>query len=86
MTFVHCSHGVGVAVAARVLDGAALIMRAVAEGGASAAGPLREAALAEGAMLHHLHVAVTAQVRGIDESCVLLLLAVPGSVMCKIAC
>lgn len=50
------------AFAARVLDGAALIMRAVAEGGASAAGPLREAALAEGAMLHHLHVAVTAQV------------------------
>ena len=51
------------AAAARVLDGAALIMRAVAEGGAAAAGPLREAALAEGAMLHHLHTAVTAQVQ-----------------------
>lgn len=46
----------------RVLDGAALLMRAVAEGGAAAAGPLREAALSEGAMLHHLLVACTAQV------------------------
>lgn len=46
----------------RVLDGAALLMRAVAEGGAAAAGPLREAALSEGAMLHHLLTACTAQV------------------------
>ncbi len=52
-----------------MLDGAALIMRAVAEGGAAAAGPLREAALAEGAMLHHLHTAVTAQVQ--SQSCCL---------------
>jgi hypothetical protein len=29
-------------------------MRAVAEGGANAAAPMREAALTEGAMLHHL--------------------------------
>ena len=50
------------AVSARVLDGAALIMRAVAEGGSGAAGPLREAALSEGAMLHHLLLAFTAQV------------------------
>jgi len=57
--------------AARVLDGAALIMRAVAEGGAAAAGPLREAALAEGAMLHHLLVAVTAQVMH-SHSCSML--------------
>lgn len=48
--------------AGRVLDGAALLMRAVAEGGAAAAGPLREAALSEGAMLHHLLAACTAQV------------------------
>jgi hypothetical protein len=45
-----------------VLDGAALIMRAVAEGGASAAAPLREAALTEGAMLHHMLVAVSSAV------------------------
>lgn len=37
-------------------------MKAVAQGGASAAGPLREAALSEGAMLHHLLVACTTQV------------------------
>ncbi len=49
-------------IAGRVLDGAALLMRAVAEGGAAAAGPLREAALSEGAMLHHLLAACTAQV------------------------
>ena len=40
------------------MDGAALIMRAVAEGGASSAAPMREAALGEGAMLHHLAIAV----------------------------
>jgi DnaJ homolog subfamily C member 13 len=62
------------AAAARVLDGAALIMRAVAEGGAAAAGPLREAALAEGAMLHHLHTAVTAQASVLPQSCGKLLL------------
>ncbi len=50
------------ALAGRVLDGAALIMRAVAEGGASAAAPLREAALTEGAMLHHMLVAVSSPV------------------------
>ncbi len=44
--------------AGRVVDGAALIMRAVAEGGASSAAPMREAALGEGAMLHHLAIAV----------------------------
>lgn len=41
-----------------MVDGAALIMRAVAEGGASSAAPMREAALGEGAMLHHLAIAV----------------------------
>jgi DNAJ protein RME-8 N-terminal len=45
--------------AGRVLDGAALIMRAVAEGGTAAAAPMREAALAEGAMLHHLLLAIS---------------------------
>ena len=44
------------------MDGAALIMRAVAEGGASSAGLMREAALAEGAMLHHLASAVAGKV------------------------
>ena len=48
--------------AARVQDCAALIMRAVAQGGASAAAPMREAALKEGAMLHHLLTATSGQV------------------------
>jgi len=39
-------------------------MRAVAEGGANAAAPMREAALTEGAILHHLVVGMSsAQVR-----------------------
>ncbi|KAK9809260.1 hypothetical protein WJX72_012293 [[Myrmecia] bisecta] len=40
--------------AARVPDAAALIMRSVAESGANAAAPMRDAALTEGALLHHL--------------------------------
>jgi len=47
-----------------VVDGAALIMRAVAEGGASSAAPMREAALGEGAMLHHLAIAVAGKASG----------------------
>lgn len=46
-------------LAGRVLDAAALVMRAVAEGGANAAAPMREAALSEGAMLHHLSVGMS---------------------------
>ena len=46
-------------LAGRVLDAAALIMRAVAEGGANAAAPMREAALTEGAILHHLSVGMS---------------------------
>lgn len=34
-------------------------MRAVAEGGANAAAPMREAALTEGAILHHLVVGMS---------------------------
>jgi DnaJ family protein C protein 13 len=45
--------------AGRVLDAAALIMRAVASGGENAAAPMREAALTEGAMLHHLSVGMS---------------------------
>ncbi|KAK9915634.1 hypothetical protein WJX75_001835 [Coccomyxa subellipsoidea] len=45
--------------ARRVLDAAALIMRAVASGGENAAAPMREAALTEGAMLHHLSVGMS---------------------------
>ncbi len=45
--------------AGRVLDAAALIMRAVASGGENAAAPMREAALTEGAMLHHLAVGMS---------------------------
>ena len=45
--------------AGRVLDAAALIMRAVASGGDNAAAPMREAALTEGAMLHHLAVGMS---------------------------
>ena len=55
--------------AARVLDAAALVMRAVAEGGASAAAPMREAALAEGALLTHLLAALSTQVRSCLRSC-----------------
>ncbi len=49
--------------AARVPDAAALVMRAVAEGGASAAAPMREAALTEGALLTHLLAALVGQAR-----------------------
>jgi hypothetical protein len=45
------------------LDAAALVMRAVVEGGANAAAPMREAALAEGALLHHLSLAMAGQAR-----------------------
>ena len=48
--------------APRLLDGVALMMRAVAEGGVLAAAPMREAALAEGALLSHLLLATTQQV------------------------
>jgi DnaJ family protein C protein 13 len=47
--------------ARRVADGAALVMRAVAESGATAAMPMREAALREGAFLHHLTLAIFAK-------------------------
>lgn len=40
--------------AKRVADGAALLVRAIAESGATAALPMREAALREGAFLRHL--------------------------------
>lgn len=40
--------------AKQVSDVAALVMQAIAEGGATAAAPMREAALAEGAVLHHV--------------------------------
>ena len=48
--------------AGRVSDGAALIMRAIAESGATAAAPMREVALSEGAVLHHLYVGLSARV------------------------
>ncbi|GAX72903.1 hypothetical protein CEUSTIGMA_g358.t1 [Chlamydomonas eustigma] len=44
--------------AADVADGATLLMAAIAGAGAEAAEPLREAALAEGAVLTHLHRAL----------------------------
>ncbi|GAB4814092.1 hypothetical protein N2152v2_001138 [Parachlorella kessleri] len=40
--------------APRVAEAAALLMRAIAEGGSDAAEPMRAAALSEGAILHHL--------------------------------
>lgn len=46
--------------ASRVADGTAVIMRAIAERGASAAAPMRDAALREGAILHHLQLALFA--------------------------
>jgi DnaJ family protein C protein 13 len=46
--------------AARVADGAAVLMRAIAECGAAAAAPMRDAALREGALLHHLQLALFA--------------------------
>lgn len=50
--------------APRVADAAALMMRAIAEGGAAAAEPMRAAALSEGAILHHLSCALGPQVWG----------------------
>ncbi|KAF8069423.1 GRV2 [Scenedesmus sp. PABB004] len=44
--------------AARVADGAAVLMRSIAECGAAAAAPMRDAALREGALLHHLSIAL----------------------------
>jgi hypothetical protein len=46
--------------AARVADGTAVIMRAIAERGAAAAAPMRDAALREGAVLQHLQLALFA--------------------------
>ncbi|WIA10346.1 hypothetical protein OEZ85_010538 [Tetradesmus obliquus] len=46
--------------AARVADGAAVLMRAIAECGAAAAAPMRDAALREGSLLHHLQLALFA--------------------------
>ncbi|GIM04041.1 hypothetical protein Vretimale_8678, partial [Volvox reticuliferus] len=53
--FALCHHP-----APRVTQGAALLMRAVAESGAAAAAPMRQAALRHGAVLHHLHAALFA--------------------------
>lgn len=39
---------------ASVTETAALIMRCIAQDGAAAAAPMREGALSEGALLHHL--------------------------------
>lgn len=50
------------APAGSVLDGTALVMQAIAEGGPSAAAPMREAALAEGAILLHLCLAISPKV------------------------
>jgi hypothetical protein len=52
--------GLFVHPAARVADGAAVLMRAIAECGAAAAAPMRDAALREGALLHHLQLALFA--------------------------
>jgi DnaJ family protein C protein 13 len=40
-------------------------MRAIAECGAAAAAPMRDAALREGALLHHLQLALFASGRGV---------------------
>ncbi|KAG2494521.1 hypothetical protein HYH03_007288 [Edaphochlamys debaryana] len=53
--FALCLHP-----APRVTAGAALLMRAVAEGGAAAAAPMRAAALRHGALLTHLRAALFA--------------------------
>ena len=46
-------------------------MRAVAEAGATSAGPMREAALGEGAMLHHLAIAVSGKVPVAVQFCMM---------------
>lgn len=51
--------------ASRVADGAAVIMRAIAERGAAAAAPMRDAALREGAVLQHLQLALFATGEGL---------------------
>jgi DnaJ family protein C protein 13 len=65
--------------ATRVADGTAVIMRAIAERGAAAAAPMRDAALREGAILHHLQLALFASgardgaicTTGLPRACVL---------------
>lgn len=52
----------------RVSDGAALMMRAIAESGATAAAPMREVALSEGALLHHLCLGLSARVNSSSPS------------------
>lgn len=51
----------------RVSDGAALVMRAIAENGAAAAAPMREAALLEGALLRHLLLGLSERVRSLND-------------------
>jgi DnaJ family protein C protein 13 len=56
--------------APRVADGAAVLMRAIAECGSAAAAPMRDAALREGALLQHLNLALFAA--GADScSCII---------------
>ncbi len=47
---------------ASVTETAALLMRCIAEDGAAAAAPMREGALSEGALLHHLLGALSGSV------------------------
>ena len=54
--------------AGRVPEGAALIMRAIAESGATAAAPMREVALSEGAVLHHLCLGLSSRVQSLAWS------------------
>lgn len=71
--------------AKRVADGAALVMRAIAETGASAAMPMREAALREGAFLHHLSVAMFAKGPRLVSSCTPVLTMLPFR-SCELPC
>ena len=48
--------------AGRAVGAAAAIMRAIADGGTAAAAPMREAALTQGSLLHHLYIAVSSHV------------------------
>jgi hypothetical protein len=78
--------------AARVADGTAVIMRAIAERGAAAAAPMRDAALREGAILHHLQLALFASGEHITQQsqckelawyCLHYVLGVSGAWCCE---
>lgn len=78
--------------AARVADGTAVIMRAIAErGAAAAAAPMRDAALREGAVLQHLQLALFATgawgwgLQPVKHCCAAVMVMLPFTHFCSAA-